>query len=99
MSYSDYTLKNVRLIILRALSEESDYTHNETILDEILKTFGHTKSRDYIRNQLRYLADDAGAITLREAGSVLIATITQRGLDHVGMKIEIEGVQKLRPQA
>lgn len=99
MSYADYSLKNVRLIILRALSEESDYTHNETILDEILKTFGHTKSRDYIRNQLRYLEEDAGAITLREAGTVLIATITQRGLDHVSLKIEIEGIQKPSPSA
>lgn len=97
MSYSDFALKNVRLIILRALSEESDYTHNESILGEILKTFGHSKSRDYIRNQLQYLADEAGAITLRDAGSVKIATITERGLDHVGLKVELEGVQKPKP--
>ena len=43
---------------------------------------------------MRTLAE-LGAVTLREAGTVLIATITRAGIDHVERRGIIEGV--LRP--
>ncbi len=92
--YEEITREDARLIILKSLAKERDYSLNETILDAALVSFGHSRSRDWVRTQLHAL-EDLGAITLIEAGSVMIATINQPGLDHVQMRATLEGV--LRP--
>ena len=94
MSYRDAVDRDVRLIILRALAEEVDRSLNETLIRAQLDVFGHRRGRDYVRNQLRWLENEAGAVSLREAGSVMIATLTQRGRDHVDLRIAIEGIDQ-----
>jgi hypothetical protein len=51
-----------------------------------------------VRTQLRALAD-LGAVTLTEAGSVMIASLTRAGLDHVDGRGIIEGVRRPSPDA
>ena len=97
MSYANFVAEDIRLIILRALATEVDYTLNENLLAAELDLFGHRKGRDYIRNELRWLESEAGAITLREAGSVMIATLTQRGRDHVERRVALAGVKRPSP--
>ncbi|MBB4302338.1 hypothetical protein GGD81_001365 [Rhodobium orientis] len=97
MSYADLVDQDVRLIILRALADENDYTLNESILSAVLETFGHRKSRAYIREQLRFLADDLKAVAVSAAGTVQIARITDTGLDHVAGRIRLEGVKRPSP--
>ncbi|WP_428700192.1 hypothetical protein [Stappia sp.] len=98
MSYAEYVAANCRLIILRALAEETDQQLNETILLAILETFGHRKSRDYVRTQLRRL-EDLDAVRLTEAGSILVATLRRAGLDHVQRRALLEGVGAPSPEA
>ncbi|MEP3431767.1 MAG: hypothetical protein ABJN98_23990 [Roseibium sp.] len=93
MDYSEHSAQDCRLIILKALTKENDTRLNETIISHVLTTFGHTKTRDYIRTQLRKL-EDLGAIKLVEAGSVLVAELKQPGLDHVERRSFLEGVLK-----
>jgi hypothetical protein len=87
----------VRLIILRELVAQPDYRLNETLLLRVLETFGHRRSRDYLRDQLRWL-DEMGAVTLTEAGTVLIAELTRRGRDHVERRTVIEGIARPSPE-
>ncbi|HOV02933.1 MAG TPA: hypothetical protein PLG99_00885 [Kaistiaceae bacterium] len=94
---SEIIAADVRLIILKALAAEVDYTLNETLLAAEMERFGHRKSRDYVRNELRFLEGEARAVTLTEAGTVLIATITRRGLDHVERRVVLEGVKRPSP--
>ena len=89
---------DVRLIILRELMGQADYRLNEVLLSRVLETFGHRKSRDYLRNQLRWL-EDLGAVTLAEAGTVIIAELTRRGRDHVERRVVIEGIARPSPEA
>jgi hypothetical protein len=63
----------------------------------VLETFGHRKSRDYLRDQLRWL-EEMGAVTLTEAGTVLIAELTRRGRDHVERRVVIEGIARPSPE-
>lgn len=91
MDYSEHTAQDCRLIILKALARENDTRLNETILNHVLTTFGHTKTRDYIRTQLRKL-EELGAIRLVEAGTVQVAELKQPGLDHVERRAFLEGV-------
>jgi hypothetical protein len=40
-----------------------------------------------------------GAVTLVDTQSVIIATLTQKGLDHVERRIVITGVKRPSPEA
>ena len=93
-SYKEHMAADARLVILRTLAKERDYRLNETILTAALDSFGHRQSREWVRTQLRKL-EVLGAVTLTEAGSVLVATVTRTGLDHLDLRTTIEGV--LRP--
>jgi hypothetical protein len=96
--FRQYIAADVRLIILRELAAQPDYRLNETLLSRVLETFGHRKSRDYLRDQLRWL-EEMGAVTLTEAGTVMIAELTRRGRDHVERRVVIEGIARPSPEA
>jgi hypothetical protein len=98
IDFRQYIAADVRLIILRELAVQPDYRLNETLLLRVLETFGHRKSRDYLRDQLRWL-EEMGAVTLTETGTVLIAELTRRGRDHVERRVVIEGIARPSPEA
>lgn len=96
MSYLEHLTLDARLVILRALNEQTDGRLNESILESVLEMFGHRRSRDWIRQQLRHL-QDIGAVSITEAGTVMIAEIKRSGVDHVERRVILEGVK--RPSA
>lgn len=96
MNYDAFVTADARLVILKELSRQPAGQLNETLLTSVLDTFGHRRSREWVRTQLRALAD-VGAVSIMEAGSVFIATITRAGLDHVQRRAVIEGVAKPSP--
>ena len=93
MSFIDVIQRDLRLIILRALADEANYSHNDSILTTIAQSFGVDRGRDFVRNEIRWL-ENIGAVSVREMGSVLIVTATQRGVDHAQRRIVIEGVKR-----
>ncbi|MAZ84135.1 MAG: hypothetical protein CME90_11085 [Hoeflea sp.] len=97
MSYEEHLQADARLTILKELSRQTDGRLNETVLTAVLDAFGYRKSRDWVRTQLRAL-EDIGAITLAQAGTVFIASITRAGQDHVDRRTILEGVQRPSPE-
>lgn len=91
--YKAYVDENVRLIILKALSEEDNASLNDSLLDRELERFGYRKTRDYLRNQLRWLDSEVGAVKVTNAGSAVIATLTSAGRDHVERRRFLIGIQ------
>ena len=89
--FNQFMTEDARLVILKALAGESNNTLNETILSRVLETFGHNRSREWVRTQINKLAE-LGAVKVTEAGTVTIATLTQAGLDHVQRRAFIDGV-------
>ena len=71
-----------RLIILRELDGQPDGRLNSALLVAVLETFGITRSRDWVHEELRWLAD-IGAVRVIEAGTVRVAEILAKGRDHV----------------
>lgn len=76
-----------RLIILRALAEDHDYSLNDFILKRALASLGHEVSRDMLRGDLTWLKDQR-LITLRELflhhpddGGIWVARATEDGID------------------
>lgn len=98
MSYQEHLVEDARLVILRELAAQLDGRLNEALMQRALDAFGHNRSREWVRTQLRFLGD-LGAVRLAEAGSVLIASITRTGLDHVQRRSVLEGVARPSPEA
>lgn len=97
-AYEDHVAADARLTILKELAAQTDGRLNEALLTRVLDSFGHRHTRDWVRTQLRALAD-LGAVRLAEAGSVLVAAITRTGVDHVERRAIIEGVARPSPEA
>ena len=91
--YSEYATRDMRLVLLRELAGQPDYTANEAVLQRVAEAFGHRRSREAIRAQLRWLAD-VEAIRLQEVAGVLVATLRRRGLDHVQRRVVMDGVSR-----
>jgi hypothetical protein len=91
--YEGITREHARLIMLKALAEQPDGRLNSDLLGATLEDFAITRSRQWVNDELRYLAD-LGAVTVKEMGSVRVAEITAKGADHVERRIVIEGVKK-----
>jgi hypothetical protein len=89
---------DARLIILRELDAQPDGRLNSSLLQAALEAFGITKSRDWVHDELRWLAE-MGAVALTDAGTVCIAGLTAKGRDHVERRIVIEGVKRPSPEA
>jgi hypothetical protein len=91
--FNEHLTRDARLVILKELSKQTDNRLNEALMTAVLDAFGHRRSREWVRTQLRYL-QDIGAVKLTEAGSVLIAELRRAGQDHVDRRTELEGVAR-----
>lgn len=90
---TDGVTADARLIILRELALQVDGRSNDLVLDRVLDAHGVRRSRDWLRTQLRALAE-LEAVKLSEAGSLLVATLRRAGRDHVERRAVIEGVAR-----
>jgi len=97
MSMAAIIREEARLIMLRELAAQTNYSSNESLLQKTLETFGIFKPRDWVREEMRRM-EDLGAVTITIAGSMMIATATVKGIDHVERRLAIEGIKRPSPQ-
>lgn len=95
MSFRDYLRKDVRLVLLRILTEMPAFRANSSVLANVLHQFGHATTRDQVKTELRWLAEQ-GLLTLDEAGDVLVATLAERGQDVAEGRAVVDGVARPR---
>ena len=81
------------LVILKELAVQTNGSLSDSILVEVCRSFGHDRTREWVRARMRHLQEVSG-VRLVEAGTVLIATITDRGEDHVRGRIVLDGVKR-----
>jgi len=92
-SFADRLLEDRRLALLRILAEQAGYKANSTVLAVALDAFGHAVSRDFVRGQLAWLAEQ-GLLRIDDLGAVLLATLTERGLDVANGVASVPGVAR-----
>lgn len=94
MNYeNDQVRPDARLIILKALAAQTDERlHSGFIAEELLR-FGIDRPRAWIHGELDWL-EEMGAITQIKPGSVVVATLTEKGARHLRRAIVIEGVKR-----
>lgn len=96
--YTDFVAEDRRLGILRFLAEDADYSLNDSVLQTALDHIGHGVSRDVLRTDLAWLAEQ-GLVTVEAVmgGKVAVATLTARGADVAGGRAVVPGVKRPTP--
>ncbi|UTW12946.1 VpaChn25_0724 family phage protein [Marinobacterium rhizophilum] len=98
MAFDTFEQEDRRLVILRLLAEDADYRVNSSILQQGIELYGHSVSRDKLHTELHWLAEQ-DLLKCEPINSVLIVTLTQRGLDVAQGKAVVPGVKRPGPGA
>lgn len=85
--------EEARLIILKSLALQVDERLNSSLLLHELERVAIRRERAWLHAELDWLAE-IGAVTLIEAGSVKVATLTERGARHLDRSLAIEGIKR-----
>ncbi len=93
IDWAKITRETGRLVMLKALAEQTNGTLDSSMIEMILPIFAIRKDRAWIHEQLEYLAE-RDAVTVTSAGTVRIATLTKRGRRHLDRDIILEGVKR-----
>ena len=88
---------DMRLVVLRVLAEDADYSHNEYVLREALRVCGHSVSQDRLHTELAWLGEQ-GLIALTDTVGVKVAKLTARGLDVARGAAVVPGVKRPEPE-
>jgi hypothetical protein len=96
MSFQDFLRQDVRLVLLRVLTEMPAYRSNSSVLGSALERYGHAVTRDQVKTELAWLAEQ-GLVALAEvggAGGVAVVTLTERGQDVATGRAGAPGVKR-----
>lgn len=96
MSLADIVTEDQRLVILQALEQDPDYSHNEHVIGRVLSAMGHTVSSDRLRTHLAWLAEQ-GLVTIEDVAGLQVAKLTRRGEDAALGRARVPGVARPRP--
>ena len=96
MNYAERVSQAQRLMILQALAEDDDYRVNDSMLHTWLHTMALDLSMDRLRTQIRWLEEQA-LVTVDQVGTMLIATLTERGLDVSKGRARVDGIARPAP--
>ena len=96
MSFKNHLIEDMRLVVLRTLSEMSSYRLNSSVLHSFITRYGHSFSRDQLRTELHWLAEQGLIVIEENIENVLVVKLTERGAD-VASGLVITGVK--RPSA
>lgn len=95
MTLANLMTEHQRLVILRLLSEVPGYDLNESILQDSINAYGLNISRDGLRTQLAWLAEQ-GLLILRPVGGSQLASLTGRGEDVAAGRATVPGIKRPR---
>ena len=96
-NYVEHLTFDRRLVILRLLKQSGGRGNDSSLLQGV-RYIGHGgATRDEVRSDLEFLKA-RGLITIEYFNeTVMVATITERGVDVAEGRVEVEGVKKPSP--
>ena len=92
-SYEVRLLEDRRLVLLRIVADLPGRKANSSVLAMAMDSWAHTVSRDWVRTQIAWLAEQ-GLVRSDDMGPVLLATLTERGLEVVRGAVVVPGVAR-----
>lgn len=97
-SFAERWRADRRLVLLRLLSEQHGYRANSSNLHTALYALGVTASRDDVRTDLAWLAEQGLLRTESPVDGLDVATLTARGHDVVLGLAVVPGVSRPSPR-
>jgi Fe2+ or Zn2+ uptake regulation protein len=97
MGYEQTIQEHLRLTLLRLLAEDPDYTMNDSLLTDLTENYGFTPSRDKVRMELSWLAEQ-GLIRTDNDPKITIAILTERGADVARGRVTVPGIKRPSPR-
>ncbi len=95
-SFAEHFAADRRLTILKLLEASAGYTANEFVLQVALAEHGHSVSRDLLRTDLAWLAEQ-GVLSVTQGPHMQSATITERGADVANARATVPGIKRPIP--
>ncbi|GAA5784689.1 VpaChn25_0724 family phage protein [Chitiniphilus shinanonensis] len=92
-NFAEFLRQDMRLVILRLLAEMPSYRANSSVLTMGLEQLGHSPSRDQVRTELHWLAEQ-GLLAIDDVGPVLVATLAERGADVASGRVIVPGIKR-----
>ncbi len=93
MSFDERYREEARYIMLRALADEMSEAMVDALLQRVLETFGILRSREWVLTEIGIL-EQLGAVRVTPIGRSRLATLTERGRDHLERRIVLAGVKR-----
>ncbi len=97
MPYQKTVSEHLRLTILRLLSEQGDYSLNESLMLDMLHDFAFSCSRDKLKTELSWLAEQ-GIVEINLAYGLSIVKINSRGVDVATGLTNMPGIKRPAPR-
>lgn len=97
MSFHKLLAEDRRLAILRILNGDSGYATNESVMQTALYQLGHGVSREVVRSDFAWLAEQGLVEVEQVSDSVHVARLTSRGVDVAAGHATVPGVKRPRP--
>lgn len=96
MSYRDHLLSDQRLVVLRLLKDQPGRRSNSSVLAKLMGVLGHPVSRDWMRTQLAWLAEQGlvRADAVKDIEGLVVVDITERGADCATGMAHVPGVAR-----
>ena len=88
--------EHVRLAILRLLDDANDYSSNDSVLHSALQGFGLSCTRQQVRGHLEWL-EEQRTVTLLRPSTLIVATITESGIDIAKGRSRRSGIARRSP--
>ena len=97
-SFAERLREDRRLVLLRLLAEQRGYRANSSVLHMGLEHLGVVASRDDVRTDLAWLAEQGLVTTADAVPGVTVATLTSRGGDVANGSAYVPGVSRPSPR-
>jgi hypothetical protein len=97
MNYNEHFSKHLRITLLRILQGAPAFHANSSILHSFADGLGLSATRDQVRTEIAWLAEQ-GLVTSEDHDGLVVATLTDRGLDVAEGRTVVPGVQRPSPR-
>ncbi|MFN3582602.1 hypothetical protein [Phenylobacterium sp.] len=96
MQYGDHHTRHLRITLLR-LMEQPPHTANSSLLCDGCDAVGLPTTRDRVKTELAWLAEQGLVRTATLESGLVRATLTERGLDVARGLVQVPGVKAPGP--
>lgn len=97
MDYSDHHTAHLRITLLRLLAGQAAYKGNSSLLCDGADAVGFSTTRDRVKTELTWMAEQGLVKTATLDTGLMIATLTERGHDVSAGKVRVPGVKPPGP--